>query len=120
MFANSAISSFSIAASIARPTGAVALKRPLDAENEKSDEDAPETVVGRPTKFRATDAPRLMAPPQLVRPNVSTEDTAAWNSDPNKKDKAKTWKEREKRKRDIGQSARGKVRGPSPRTPVFC
>jgi hypothetical protein len=58
----------------------------------------------KPAKKRSAPG-GMLAPPQLKRPNVSTEDTESWNT---KKKAAKSFKAKEKRKRDVGQSSRGK------------
>jgi hypothetical protein len=54
----------------------------------------------------------MLAPPQLKRPNVSTEDTESWTTKKKAGAKqgkdSKTFKAKEKRKRDVGQTSRGK------------
>ncbi len=64
------------------------------------------SAAARPPPLRAPAAPSAsLAPPQLKRPNVSTEDVSAWNTDGSAK-KHKSWNEKEKLKRSRGQASR--------------
>ena len=71
-----------------------------------------------PEKSNSSKTPNILKPPQLLKPNIVTEDMTSFSSH-NKRNRPedeqegsakskKTFSQKEKQKRDIGQSSRGK------------
>jgi hypothetical protein len=75
-------------------------------KNDEEAEDANEDDSVSPSKN--TSKMQRLLPPQLSRPNIITEDYKSWNNKSKNKDEKLTHSQREKKKRDLGQSSRGK------------